>query len=86
MFFTVEEAQAAQTKEEKLQMTQYSLQIDINTDKLIHHRELYSSPVLNNFFLKENQTKTNIPPKQKQKQNHKRKSKTAGEEKNKKSK
>lgn len=58
MFFTVEEAQAAQAKEEKLKMTKYSLQININTDRLIHRRELYSSPMLNNF-LKENQTKTN---------------------------
>lgn len=64
-FFTVEEAQAAQAKEEKLKMSQYSLQTDINTDRLIHHRELYSSPVLNKF-LKENQTKTNNSPKQKQ--------------------
>lgn len=65
MFFTVEEAQAAQAKEEKLKMSQYSLQTDINTDRLIHRRELYSSPMLNNF-LKENQTKTNNAPQQKQ--------------------
>lgn len=57
MFFTVEEAQAAQAKEEKLKWHK-SLQININTDRLMHHRELYSSPMLNNF-LKENQTNTN---------------------------
>lgn len=61
MFFTVEEAQAAQAKEVKLKMSKYSLQTDINTDRLIHQRELHSSPMLNNF-LKENQTKTSTAP------------------------
>lgn len=40
MFFTVEEAQAAQAKEEKLQMTQCSLQADIKMYRTIHHTEL----------------------------------------------
>lgn len=63
MFFTVEEAQAAQAKEEKLKMTQYSLQIDSNTDRLIHCRELYCSPMLNNFFLKKTKQKQATPTK-----------------------
>lgn len=41
MFFTVEKAQAAQTEEEKLQMTQYILQAEISTDRTMHHTELY---------------------------------------------
>lgn len=52
MFFTVEEAQAVQAKEEKLKMSKYNLQTDINTDRLIHQRGLQFSHA--NNFLKEN--------------------------------
>lgn len=41
MFFTVEDAQGAQAKEEKLQITQHSLQTDIKTDRTVNHIELY---------------------------------------------
>lgn len=41
MFFTAEEAQVAQVKEEKLQMTQCCLQTDIGTGRTIHHTDLY---------------------------------------------